>query len=112
MEAIIVSLLDYFSLDPFSGLRVVATRHIGAFFPSSFPPQAFRATLLSLWCSEPPYLYNLVFRTVIHSLAFRVVVHSLAFRAVVHSLAFKAVIHSLAFEPSFIVWHSESLFIV
>ena len=51
----LLRLMEYL-LDPFSGSRVVTTRHTGTFFPSSFPRSlAFRATIISsIWHSEPP----------------------------------------------------------
>lgn len=49
VEAMIVSLVDYFVLNPFSGSRVVATCHTMSFFPSSFLfSLAFRVALLLL----------------------------------------------------------------
>ena len=81
------------------GLRVVATCHIKAYSPSSFPHRlAFRATS-SVWRLEPCF-FSLTFIAIVHlivqscifSLAFKVVVHSLAFKAIIHNQVFKATI--------------------
>ena len=53
--------------DHFSGLRVVATCHIGTYFPSSFLHSlAFKATISSrLWHSKPLFLFfSLAFKAI------------------------------------------------